>query len=274
MLDSWALGRSAWKKRVAASLFEDTNLRSAACIHALCESEAESIRAYGLSNPIAVLPNGVDVTSFASLPACDALWQRFPELRDKKVILFLGRLHPKKGPLHLIEGWSRVAGSFPDWHLLISGPDEIGHQAVLEDTSKARGIANRITFAGAVVGRDKLAALAAADVFVLPSLSEGFSVALLEAMACRLPAIITPPCNFPEAIAAGAAIEVQPDAESTAAGLVHVMEMSGAARRQCGLRGYELVAANYTWEGIAQEMTDVYSWCLGGGSPPKAIRLN
>ena len=114
-------------------------------------------------------------------------------------------------------------------------------------------------------------ALAAAELFVHPSFSEGFSMAVLEALACRLPVLLTPECNFREAAKAGAAIEVSPDAQGAAAGLVELLSLSDRERKAMGERGRALVEAAYTWDGVAQQMLNLYRWLCEGGERPDTL---
>lgn len=132
MLDSWAVRNSRWKKRLAHMWFEGAHLREAACIRALCESEAQAIRSYGLKNPVCIIPNGID------LP------EEKPETRDpgpeKNVLLFLGRLHPKKGLPNALRAWKQALQStsgipnstFNEWQLVIAGWDQGGHEKELK----------------------------------------------------------------------------------------------------------------------------------------------
>jgi glycosyltransferase involved in cell wall biosynthesis len=133
------------------------------------------------------------------------------------------------------------------------------------------GLHRSVTLTGVLEGRDKLAALSAADAFALPSFSEGFSMAILEAMAARLPVLLTPGCNFPEAMHAGAAIEVQPTAADTQRGLRELLSMSDEQRRAMGERGRILVERHYTWTAVAAQMMELYRWMRGGGSPPAFV---
>jgi glycosyltransferase involved in cell wall biosynthesis len=271
--EPWALARSAWKKNLVRFLFADRSLERAACLHALCRPEAENIRALGYKSPIAVIPNGIDPADFMELPPKGTLAEKFPQLEGCKLILFLSRIHPKKGLLHLAAAWGTLAERFPEWHLVVAGPDEVGHRTEIEKALAAHGVAHRTTLTGMVTGRCKLAVLASADVFVLPSFSEGFSMAVLEAMACGLPVLLTPGCNFPEAVAAGAALEIEPDVQSTAAGLQQLMEMTNHQRQEMGERGRELVNSRYTWSRVARKMIELYKWCLGSGEPPPTVWL-
>jgi len=136
------------------------------------------------------------------------------------------------------------------------------------------GLGQKVCFTGPLHGREKLAALAGAELFVLPSLSEGFSMAVLEAAAAGLPVLLTPQCNFPELAQAGGAIEVSPDAAGCEAGLREMLRFSEAGRRLMGQRGKDLVTSSYTWPRIAAQMLNVYRWLLDGGHPPACVRLN
>jgi len=118
MLESWALRNAGWKKRFAALLYEDRHLRGAACLRALCEAEAQSIRAYGMRNPICVIPNAVDLPDLSEPPKPQAL--AFAE--GRKILLYLGRLHPKKNLANLIRAWKRTPICIAEtgsWRLLV-----------------------------------------------------------------------------------------------------------------------------------------------------------
>jgi len=270
MLDTWALRNSAFKKRMAAWAYENANLRGAACLRALCESEARAVRAYGLCNPIAVVPNGVDMPCRqASQPAP---WEaKLPD--GVKVLLYLGRLHPKKG----LPGLLRACQAFArereseQWRIVIAGWDQGGHEAELRRLAMELGIERSVLFAGPQFGEDKAASFHRATAFVLPSLSEGLPVAVLEAWAHALPVVMTPQCNLPEGFAAGAALRVDPEPASIAAGLCELFQMSEAGRRAMGERGRRLVEERFSWPKIAGQMKAVYEWVLGGGPKPEWV---
>lgn len=277
MLEPWALKNSRWKKRLAAWLFENQNLRTADCLHALCQPEADHIRYYGLKNPIAVIPNGVDFESHANPPSRAVLESRFPALRGRRWILFLSRIHPKKGLAHLLRAWAKVwkpeSGNrkAEDWMLVIAGPDELGHEAEMKLACRELGLENCVTFTGPLHGEEKRAALAGSELFVLPSFSEGFSMAVMEAVAAGLPVMLTPQCNFPELAKAGGAVEVSPDADSCEAGLRQLLALSDSERQAMGQRGKVLVERSYTWSQVADKMFSVYQWLLKGGPKPECV---
>jgi glycosyltransferase involved in cell wall biosynthesis len=273
MLEPWALNHSRLKKRLAALLFEDKNLREAGCLHALCAAEADNFRRYGLENPIAIIPNGVDMPEIGKpLVADDAMAEKFPGLKGRRRILFLSRLHPKKGLSNLLQAWRQVARDFKDWSLLIAGAGQPAYELELRTLVKNYALEKNVVFVGAVYGEDKRQVLAAADAFVLPSFSEGFSVAILEAAAAGLPVLLTPECNFPELVKSGAAVEISSLPSAIEAGLRKIMELSGGQRKDMGRRGLELVKQSYTWPSIAGRMVEVYRWLLGSGTKPECVQ--
>ena len=159
MLDPWALKNSAWKKKLAGMLFAEKSLQRADCIHALCRSEAESIRAYGLNNPVAIIPNGVD------LPSLSGQQQAGGEI---KKLLYLGRIHPKKGIAEML----KAAVHLPEnWMLTIAGWDDGGHEVRLRTMAAELGVADRVQFVGPKFGDEKEFLFRSADAFILPSFS-------------------------------------------------------------------------------------------------------
>lgn len=271
MLDPWALAHSKRRKQLALWLYERGNLESAACLHASSASELESIRRFGLRGPAVLLPNGIELppeTAAAPLDPAPA------DGKDQKVLLFLGRIHPKKGLLPLVEGWARVAREAPRWRLAIAGPDEIGHAAEVERAIARHGVSATVRLVGPQFGAGKDAWLRRAEAFVLPSHSEGFPMALLEAMSYRLPVVMTPACNFPEAAAAGAAILVDPHPEGIARGLGDLFRRTEDERRSMGAKGRALVEEGYSWDAIAERFAAVYQWILGRGPRPSEVDLD
>lgn len=273
MLEPYIMSRSILKKRLVQQLFQDQDISKAACIHVLSASEAESVRSLNYRNPIAVIPNGIWPAQYESLPCKKTFENFFPDTANKKIILSMSRIHPKKGLLNLAEAWCRLAREFSSWHLVLAGPNELDHQQEIEHVLDHHGMRERVTFTGTLEGEKKMSALGAAELFVLPSFSEGFSMAILEAMICRLPVLLTPGCNFPESVKANAAIEALPNAKDVHRALRTFLEMNDLQRRQIGNNGCALVTSHYTWDRVASEMIKVYEWCLGAGTPPDCVEI-
>ncbi len=133
------------------------------------------------------------------------------------------------------------------------------------------GLTSRMTYLGHVSGERARQVWGAADAFVLPSYSEGFSIAVLEALACRMPCLITTACHFPELAAAGGGIEVTPDVNAVSQGLRDLLERAPAERSAIGQAGRRLVEEQYTWDRQAERLASVYKWMKGGGTAPEAV---
>ena len=264
MLEPWALGTKQLKKSLYAALVERENVAGAACLHALTAAEAEQYRNFGAKGPIAVVPNAVALPEDAH---ADLFLDRFPELRGKRVVLFLSRLHPKKGLDLLMEAWARVAPGHREACLVIAGPDADGMQAGLERVAVERGVDAQTRFAGMLAGALKWSALDAAEVYVLPSYSEGLSMALLEAMGMGLPVIATRACHMPAITAANAGWEIDATAEALTTALTEFLEQPAQTHWAKGRNGARLIADRYTPAAVARGMADVYGFVLGGPAP-------
>jgi glycosyltransferase involved in cell wall biosynthesis len=197
----------------------------------------------------AVIPNGIDLAEFNDLRSGAAFRQRYG-LGDSTVCLFMGRLHRRKGIDVLIEAFRRA--NVPDARLVIAGADE-GMLAALQPL-----LDERIVVTGYLGGADRLAALAAADVFALPAIGEGLSMAALEAMGAGVPVILSPGCNLPEAAEAGAGLVVPAAIDPLAAALTALLT-DPVTRRAMGDQGRVLVAARFTWEAVAAQYELLYA---------------
>jgi len=185
----------------------------------------------------------------------------FPETRGRSLILFLGRIDPKKGLDLLARAFANVHVHYPNAHLVIAGPDNIGFSPTVEQWFVAANCRDRVTFTGMLTGELKQAALEASQVYVAPSYSEGLSLSVLEGMAVGLPCVITTGCNFPEAIVAQAAHVVDIEAEAIAAALIACLDNPPAARAM-GDRARQFVLTHYTWDRIATQLIELYTAIL------------
>lgn len=264
-LNEWPLRRN-WKKRLYLRLVQRSLFESAGGVHALTDAEAESLRRLGVRAPVLVAPNGVALLGTQSSGGAPAGFACQPALQGKDVLLFLGRLHPMKGVNLLLSAFARLAPRFPNAVLLIVGPDEAGTRQRMERTLAQAGLAQRAIFTGVLDGTAKMAAFAAADVFVLPSYTEGFSNAILEAMAASLPVVISAQCHFPEVAAAGAGDVVATDAAAIERAIERLLQ-NPAGRREMGRKGRALVAERYAWAQVAATMSDWYRSILADRGP-------
>lgn len=270
MAEPWALRQKAWKKRAYLAAVEGKNLQRADCLHALSRPEIGHLRALAPRATVCFVPNGVELAPFDDLPPRSRLESDYPNLTGKFVLLFLARLHKKKGLDLLIEALAHLGNGHPDLHLLVAGNDD-GARGPFLERAKELGLESRITLPGHVAGERARCVWGAADAFILPSYSEGFSMSVLEALAARRPAIITTACHFPELAAAHAGIVVEPTIRSVEVGIRDLLERSAAERAALGTRGRSLVEGAYTWDRQAERLADVYRWMIGGGTRPEAI---
>ena len=254
IFEPWILARSRWKKSLVHWLFEDANMRHAALWRALTNKEADQIRQQGIKAPIIVCPNGINLATFDKMPALRA---NLAGRKQKRSILFLARLHPKKGLGLLLPAWAAAPKELrKDWQLVIAGPDELNHRAEMEALASQLDISGELQFIGPVSGESKLQALAEAEAFVLPSHSEGFSVAILEAMACQLPVLATHACNFPDLAKTGGGWCVDVSAEAICQGLLAIFKASETELTERGATARKLVEQSFTWPKIAKHITD------------------
>lgn len=269
MLEPWALSYKAWKKQFYYALFEKPALQQTSAIHVLASSEAEHIKSLGFQHTI-VVPNGIHRQEFETLPDPEILYQQFPATRNKTIILFLGRIDPKKGLDLLAPAFAKVHYLFPQTHLVVAGPDSIGFLATAQSYFAQEGVLESVTFTGMLTGSLKHAALAAASLYVSPSYSEGFSMSVLEGLASGVPCAITTGCNFPEAAVAKAAHVVKIDAEAIASALIQCLSNPQQAKTM-GAHAREFIFKNYTWEQSAKKLTQVYQAIIGGQSIPQSL---
>lgn len=273
MLESWSLKRSRIKKWLAWLLYEQRNLSSATTFHVTSVEEASSLRRLGFLQPIALIPNGVHLACFGERPSREILSQSFPELAEQKWLLFLSRIHPKKGLDNLLQVWQKLAVKFSDWHLVIAGPNLIGYQAELELLTAELVLSQRVTFTGMLTGERKKAALGNADLFVLPTHSENFGIAVAEALAHAVPVITTKGAPWQDLSTYECGWWIEDNQQALASALAEGMQMSVQERQVMGLRGRNLVETKYSWDFIAKEMASVYHWILGGGTPPSCVQF-
>lgn len=254
-LSDWALGYSRRKKKIFWPLQKQA-LSRAGLLHATSMDELSEIRALGFRAPVAVVANGVDIPNLAprSVPS-------------GKTLLFLGRLHPKKGIDLLLEAWGLIANKHPDWSLQISGPGEKDHVTSLVTKAAALGL-DRCHFTGPVYGEAKAATYRAADLFVLPTHSENFGMAVAEALAHGLPAVVSKGAPWSGLEHEGAGWWVGNDVPTLAATLDHAMAVPGQRLVSMGARGRAWMERDFGWAAIANQMEAAYLFARGHAPRP------
>lgn len=246
MLEPWALGHRRAKKALAWALYQGRDLRSADLLHATADIEAGNARARGLAGPFCVIPNGIDLP--AAIPARTE--------KQGRTALFVSRVHPKKGLPMLVQAWARLRPE--GWNLQIAGPDEGGHAEEIAALVASLGLGGEVRLLGAVYDGEKAALFANADLFVLPTHSENFGIAIAEALAYGLPVLTTRGAPWEVLETRECGWWVEPTEEAILAGLRTATALSDAVRGEMGLRGAAMVAERFDWGGIAMQFQHQY----------------
>lgn len=255
-LDPWRLRKKGLKKAIYLALIGRALLHQAAVIHALSDFEERCLRRIGIDNRIEVIPNGIWPGCEIS-PSCEAAAERYwPQLRGKRLTLYLARIESEKGLDLLLPAWKQAL--MPDWVLVIAGSTESKYSRRVKKMVNELGLSDVVLFPGLVSGEKKAALLRRADLFVLPSRAEGFSMAVLEAMAAGLPVMLTPGCYFPEAAKKGAGLEVECNIPSLQQGLIKFSTMSRKEMKIMGKRGRTLVEQKYSWSNCSPRILELY----------------
>jgi glycosyltransferase involved in cell wall biosynthesis len=257
-LDPYIHRRHRGRKRLLELLFENRNLRRAAALHFTTAEEAQLAAPFTFQTPAVVVPLGIDLGEFARMPEPGEFRRRHPEIGDKRIILFFGRINFKKGLDILAQAFARVARIRKEAHLVIAGPDDDGYGARVRTWLAEAGVLAQTSFTGMLLGPEKLAVLRDADLFVLPSYSENFGLAVIEAMAAGLPVIISDKVNIWREVQAGGAGRVIPgDAAVLAGEILELLDRPEAARR-LGQAGRSLVEERFQWPRIARSLAEAY----------------
>ncbi len=257
MLEPWAWNWHRGRKRMLQVLALDSVLKKASALLAY-ESEMPIIKQLGFKDKTFLVVNGVDIDTLSQSHSKTKFELAHPEFKNKKIILFLSRLHPKKGLPSFLNAFSKVVVQFPEWHFVIAGPDESGHAKEIAKLIRKLNLMSNVSMLGIQIGESKRDCFAAADLFVLPSFSEGFSVAVLEAMASGLPVLISKGCCFQEVEEKNCGIVCEANSVSIEKALKKILSMGSDELKLMGQNGRQLITEKYTWSKVNHEILDIY----------------
>jgi len=262
MLAPAALAFSPVKKAVFSALFQKKALDKVQLFHATSHQEYQDIRTYGLRQPVAIIPHGIDIP-----PVPD------PSPRPRKQVLFLGRLHAIKGLSLLIAAWKQIEDNFPDWDLKIIGPGQADYIESLKGEIRQQG-AKRIEIAPKVFGEDKLKAYQMADIYILPSQSENFAVTIAEALANGLPVICSKGTPWADVETQGCGWWIDGNPTALANCLTEALSLTNDTRQAMGQKGRAWMVQNFSWIHIAKKFETTYVWLREGGICPDWVKLD
>ncbi|MCG8400015.1 MAG: glycosyltransferase [Firmicutes bacterium] len=255
MLDPWSLNQSKYRKKIYLALRLRKNLNRATALHFTAQAEHDLTRPLNLKPPGIIEPNGLNLSEFETLPSPNAFRNAHPEIGDRPYILFLSRIHPKKGVNLLIPAFTDAAP--PNCTLVIAGPSEPDYLALIKQLTVKHGIEDRVLFPGMLAGEVKHAAYAEAMLFILPSYQENFGIVVIEALACGTPVVTTTAVNLSDALMNKPfAFISTPDVEGVTDAL------RKALAQQCtnakSQRSITFVYENFGWDQIAKNWAKHY----------------
>ncbi|HWQ14974.1 MAG TPA: glycosyltransferase [Roseiflexaceae bacterium] len=261
-LDPWSLGQKRLRKRLLWHLGVKQMLHGAAAIHYTTAAERRLAEGpLGLERGV-VVPLGVDEELLAETVRPELFRRHFPELGQDPYVLVLSRLHPKKGLEVFLEAFQQVVRqpALGHWRLVVGGDGEPSYVASLKRLARgmAGGGPSAVTFTGWLAGREKAAALRGASLFALPSRQENFGLAVVEAMACGVPVLVSPQVNLAEEVQAAGAGWVAPlDGDHLARVLAEALA-DADARAARGAAGRRLALERFTWPAVAAQLLELY----------------
>ncbi len=260
MLEPWALQYRNYKKMLAWWIYQRHDLSRTTIFHATAEQEARNIKDLGYNKPIAIIPNGVDIPHISLAES---------SRKKTKTVLFLSRIHPVKGLKNLIYAWHGVRPK--NWRVVIAGPDENNHRSEIEKEVRRMGLEEEFSFVGPVEDRNKWLLYNEAELFVLPSFSENFSIVVAEALGSGTPVISTKATPWSELETKRCGWWIETGVEPLAQALKEATCLSQEERLNMGQRGRQLILEKYTWEKIAHEMSSMYEWVLHKKDTPDCV---
>jgi glycosyltransferase involved in cell wall biosynthesis len=264
MLDSWSLARKPLKKRIYNTLIQRRIIDNASALWFTSEKERDGTRPFGYGCGEIVLPLGVQRASYEVIPDGSVFRSRHPDLKGRRIILYLGRINPEKQPGLLIEAFAEVGEQFPDTTVVIAGPDECSHSIELKRLAQTAGISHRVYFAGIMRGDEVKEALAASVIFVLASKYENFGLTVIEAMACGIPVIVSDMVSVADVVAEyDVGRVISPNRGILAESLRELLLNPGLAERM-GAQGRRLAMERFTWDKIVPSLISVYEQAIDG----------
>ena len=262
MLEPWSLSQKKWKKKLAWWLYQRNDVQKSACVFTTAKMEAEHVSELGITTCKAVIPNGIETIGYPCKSSIEGV---------KKQVLFLSRVHVKKGIELLFEAWKRLHSDYADWQLLVIGNGEAEYIHSLENRVESLGVKDSIKILPPVFGEAKIKVYQESALFCLPSFSENFGMVIAEAMSCGTPVITTTNCpwNILNETNTGWCIDLSVDNLEHA--LREGMRMDANALYDMGQRASKLIFDNFDYRSVTRKTLRLYEWLLNSGEKPEFI---
>lgn len=261
-MSTWSLGRNSLMKKIFWKFWQGPAARAAACFHATAESEFEEIRQLGFKQPVCIIPLGVNV------PPLDQT-----QYSGRRQLLFLARIHLKKGVDVLLHAWKEVENKFPDWDLVVAGPDNGGYLAEMQALAVELEL-KRVVFRGRLTPEEKLQAYRDASLYVLPTYYENFGITVAEALAAGTPVIVTHAAPWAGLVDEGAGWWIEVGVAPLVACFEQALNTTPQKLKGMGIAGHEWMKRDFSWERRNAQLLVTYRWLLEGGEPPSWVRLD
>lgn len=253
MLEPWSLSQKRWKKKLALALYQMKDLQHSACIYTTAEMEAQHVKNLGVKAPCVVIPNGIETDGYPCRTSMDGV---------KKQVLFLSRIHVKKGIELLIDAWKRLQNDFSDWKLVIVGNGEVDYIDTLRRRINDAGLVDCVSIQEPVFGNDKVQLYQSSALFVLPSFSENFGMVIAEAMSCGVPVITTKNCPWEMLNETQTGWCIDLSVEELERTLRETMGMDAEKLYERGLKGAELVREKFDYRSVAKNSFSLFDKVL------------
>ena len=262
MLEPWSLSQKKWKKKLAWWLYQRNDVQKSVCVFTTAKMEAEHVTNLGITTCKAVIPNGIETDSYPCKTSVDVV---------KKQVLFLSRVHVKKGIEVLFEVWKLIHPDYEDWQLLVIGNGEAEYIHSLENRVECLGLKESIKILPPVFGNDKIQIYQESALFCLPSYSENFGMAIAEAMSCGTPVITTTNCpwNILNDTKTGWCIDLNVDNLERA--LREALSMNPTELYDMGQKASKLIYENFDYRNVTRKTLKLYEWLLNGGEKPEFV---
>ena len=262
MLEPWSFSQKKWKKKLAWWLYQRNDVQRSACVFTTAEMEAKHVSELGITTCKSVIPNGIEIDAYPCKTSVDVV---------RKQVLFLSRIHEKKGIELLFEAWKRIHSDYVDWQLLVVGNGEAEYIHSLENSVKSLGLKDSIKILPPVFGDAKIQVYQESALFCLPSFSENFGMVIAEAMSCGTPVITTSDCPWEILNETNTGWCINLSVDNLEQALREALTMSPTDLYEMGQKASKLIYDNFDYRSVTRKTLRLYEWLLNGDEKPEFI---